>query len=298
MNRSWLTLLLLAVLVTTCNGLLLTWPPPNYSVTISSALQIMWRRTADTSVSPFIPGYVTIYLTNDGAQGSNATMMATGISDSSGTTVVYVPYSVQPGTYYIFLNDTNPLESIDVGGPYNFIKLAAASTPAASTPSLTANPAESTSSKTTTSNSGWNFGLPLFMVPVIIIIVLVKVGLLVYTIRRRGWRAVFRTPCCGRRGRRQKIVVYETRYVVYNTEVEGSQTQIIGHSPVPIAPYPMMYEGPEYPSRYSTHTVSHAQAYDTPYSPEHPSTYPTHTVVYPPTHISEQPPEYRQSKYY
>ncbi|KAI9284274.1 hypothetical protein BC943DRAFT_326018 [Umbelopsis sp. AD052] len=294
MHRSWLTLLLLAVLATTCSGLSVTWPPPGYTVIIARTLQIQWIRSS--TISPSVPGYVTFSLGIGGPQVNEMITLVTGVPDISGSTVVSIPYSVQAGTYYIVANDTNLEESVDVAGPYN-LQLAVANAPTSSTPSLSASPASSTSSKTTP-NSGWSFGLPLFMVPIIIILILLHVGCLVYAIRRRGWLAVYSNTCCGKLSRRKKTVVYETHYVVYSTEVEGSQTRIIGRPPGPI---PSMYETPytpEYPSRYSTYTVAHAQPYEESYSSEHTSAYPLHTVVYPPAHMSEQPPVYQQSKYY
>jgi hypothetical protein len=159
MNHSWFTLLLLAVWITTCSALSLTWPPPNYNLSISSAIQIQWKLTGDAPAGS-VPGYVSIYLTADTAQSSYMNVLATGLLDTKEGQAVYPPSSLQPGTYYILLNDTNTLEAIDVGGPYTFFK------PQVSTPTT------STASNTTPTNSGWTSSFPVFMIPVVIFLVL------------------------------------------------------------------------------------------------------------------------------
>ena len=159
MNRSWYTLLLLAVWITTCSALSLTWPPPNYSLPISSAIQIQWKLTGNAPAGS-VPGDVTIYLTTSTTLSSYVNVLATGVLDTSEGQAVYPPSSLQPGTYYIFLNDTNPLETSDVGGPYTFFKQQVSTS------------TTSTASNTTPTNSGWTSSFPTFMIPVIIFLVL------------------------------------------------------------------------------------------------------------------------------
>lgn len=158
MNPSWFTLLLLAAWITTCNALSLTWPPPNYSLPLTSPIRVQWKLTGNYSAGS-VPGDVTIYLATSTALSSSVNVMGTMLDTTQGGTV-YPPSTLQPGSYYIFLNDTNPLETNDVGGPYNFFK------------GQVSTPTTSTASNTTPTNSGWTSSLPTFMIPVLIFVIL------------------------------------------------------------------------------------------------------------------------------
>ncbi|KAH8554860.1 hypothetical protein BGW37DRAFT_481395 [Umbelopsis sp. PMI_123] len=111
-------------------------------------------------------------------------------------------------------------------------------------------------------------------------LVIQKVIIILYALGRRGWLDPWGNRMYQRLGGKKRTVIYETHYVVYHTEAETSQSQMIIRNPIPLEAYLQAY------------ATTDPSAYPTGYSPMYPP-------MYAQPHPAQQPPEYQQEqKYY
>jgi len=156
MPRFCAKFLLLVAWTTLSQALIMTWPPANAKLAISYPFQISWNLTSGPP-----KGSLDVFLLTSASIYTQVAVVDSGLADNSQIAFVTVRPPIPPGTYYLYLNDTNMMEGTALGGPYYF------------TNSITA-PANSTS----TSSSGSSF--PLWMIPIIILIIIIVSLHLIY----------------------------------------------------------------------------------------------------------------------
>lgn len=157
MHRLWSSLLLLASWLSLCSALVVTYPAANMKLPLSYPFQLSWNLTGGTPL-----GYISVYLSTSKSVSTAVAVISSGLSDNSGLNYITVKPPVQPGYYYLYLNDSNPLEGNAYGGPYYF------------------------TNSITTPESGPGPSFPLWVIPIILLMILIVSARLVssLTIRR------------------------------------------------------------------------------------------------------------------
>jgi hypothetical protein len=149
---------LLAAWATMSSALVVTSPQPNYKLPIGTPFQVAWQTLGTT-----FPGVINVYLLSSSSPADIVTVVQTGISDQLGQFAITVP-QVQPNTYYLHLADTSPNQGDYVAGPFYF-----------------------TNSVTVPSASSGSPQFPVWIIPIIIVLVLAVCQDVSRTVSKLAW---------------------------------------------------------------------------------------------------------------
>ncbi|KAJ2956948.1 hypothetical protein NQZ79_g7257 [Umbelopsis isabellina] len=169
---------LLILLATISNALVVTYPQANTNLPIGNTIRMTWT-TTDTFSNQ---GYINIYLLSSPSPSDVVRLLGINIEDQLWGWPILVS-QVQPNNYYLYLNDSNPLEVDKVAGPFYF------------TNSVTNPPAPSIASSTA-SSSGLSGPpkFPVWIIPIIVALILAKIACVLLCL----WRLGYLASCCGR----------------------------------------------------------------------------------------------------
>jgi hypothetical protein len=156
--KSMRSIWLLAAWATMSSALVVTSPQPNYKLPIGTPFQVAWQTLGTT-----FPGVINVYLLSSSSPADIVTVVQTGISDQLGQFAITVP-QVQPNTYYLHLADTSPNQGDYVAGPFYF-----------------------TNSVTVPSASSGSPQFPVWIIPIIIVLVLAVCQDVSRTVSKLAW---------------------------------------------------------------------------------------------------------------